>query len=123
MHHSNVSSSEDYAAAKLKAERDALKLLEVRVVQKWCFCRRCGVSVVAPVQAAYEIDTNNSMILNHMADQYFKKWYTISLSSFGSSIAASGGLNTLSVKSQNKSIVLIPKCVLESRVDAMGSWL
>lgn len=57
------------------------------------------------LQRAYEIDSSNAMVLNHMADVYFKRWSPVSLSSLG---GASGG-GTLSVRAPLKTMVLEPK--------------
>ena len=58
------------------------------------------------MQAAYEIDCNNAMILNHMSDQYFKRWYPVTLSSFG---VGAGGGGALMVQAQARAVILVPK--------------
>lgn len=57
------------------------------------------------MQRAYEIDSANAMVLNHMSDQYFKKWYPVSSAPTGTL----GGGTALHVRAQSKSIVLETK--------------
>ncbi len=60
------------------------------------------------MQRAYEIDSNNALVLNHMADQYFKKWYPVAASSMPA-LSSRGNASMLHVRVQFKSIVLETK--------------